>query len=137
MDTGYALAAIAGLGVVTLVTRGLFLFPDKPVPIPAWLERGLKVAPLAALSAVVVPEIVALEHGGDELDHRLGHLGRVVGRQPGRSPQRSHRHRCSSSSSRDHLSDRAIRRCLDSPMWRQVGESSRRCVEQQFTRFSL
>lgn len=62
MDTGYGLAAILGLGVVTLVTRGLFLFPDKPVPIPAWLERGLKVAPLAALSAVVVPEIV-MSHG--------------------------------------------------------------------------
>ncbi len=62
MDTGYALAAILGLGVVTLVTRGLFLFPDRPVPIPAWLERGLKVAPLAALSAVVVPEIV-MSHG--------------------------------------------------------------------------
>ena len=58
MDTGYALAVIGGLGVVTLVTRGLFLFPKKPVPIPGWLERGLKVAPLAALCAVVVPEIV-------------------------------------------------------------------------------
>lgn len=58
MDTGYALAVIFGLGALTLVTRGLFLFPKKPVPIPAWLERGLKVAPLAALCAVVVPEIV-------------------------------------------------------------------------------
>lgn len=62
IDTGYALAVIFGLGVVTLVTRGLFLIPKKPVPIPGWLERGLKVAPLAALTAVIVPEIV-MTHG--------------------------------------------------------------------------
>lgn len=62
VDPGYATAAILGLGVVTLLTRGLFLIPKQPVPIPGWLERGLKVAPLAALTAVVVPEIV-MSHG--------------------------------------------------------------------------
>jgi branched-subunit amino acid transport protein len=55
---GSAALAIAGLALVTLVTRGFFLFPDREVPIPAWLERSLKVAPLAALAAIVVPEIV-------------------------------------------------------------------------------
>ena len=49
---------IVGLALVTLTTRGLFLFPEREVPLPAWLKRGLKVAPLAALTAVVVPEIV-------------------------------------------------------------------------------
>ncbi len=49
---------ILGLGVVSFVTRGVFLFPERNVPIPGWLKRGLKVAPLAALTAVVVPEIV-------------------------------------------------------------------------------
>lgn len=53
---------ILGLGVVSFVTRGVFLFPEREVPIPGWLKRGLKVAPLAALTAVVVPEIV-LSHG--------------------------------------------------------------------------
>lgn len=53
---------IAGLALVTLVTRGFFLYPQREVPLPAWLKRGLKVAPLAALSAVVVPEIV-MAHG--------------------------------------------------------------------------
>jgi branched-subunit amino acid transport protein len=53
---------IFGLGVVSFVTRGVFLFPEREVPIPGWLKRGLKVAPLAALTAVVVPEIV-LSHG--------------------------------------------------------------------------
>jgi branched-subunit amino acid transport protein len=49
---------ILGLAVVTLVTRGFFLFPQREIKMPAWLQRGLKVAPLAALAAVVVPEIV-------------------------------------------------------------------------------
>ncbi len=50
--------AILGLAVVTVVTRGFFLFPEREIKIPAWLQRGLKVAPLAALAAVVVPEVV-------------------------------------------------------------------------------
>lgn len=50
--------AILGLAVVTVVTRNFFLFPDREVKIPGWLQRGLKVAPLAALAAVVVPEIL-------------------------------------------------------------------------------
>ncbi len=50
--------AILGLAVVTVVTRGFFLFPEREIKIPGWLQRGLKVAPLAALAAVVVPEIV-------------------------------------------------------------------------------
>jgi branched-subunit amino acid transport protein len=54
----HAVITIAGLTLVTVVARGFFLFPSRPVPIPAWLQRGLKVAPLAALTAVVVPEIV-------------------------------------------------------------------------------
>lgn len=49
---------ILGLALVTLVTRGFFLFPQREIKMPAWLQRGLKVAPLAALAAVVVPEIV-------------------------------------------------------------------------------
>lgn len=55
-------AAIAGLALVSLVTRAFFLWPQREVPLPAWLKRGLKVAPLAALTAVVVPEIV-MSHG--------------------------------------------------------------------------
>ena len=50
--------AIVGLALVTVVSRGFFLFPEREVKIPLWLQRGLKVAPLAALTAVVVPEIV-------------------------------------------------------------------------------
>lgn len=57
-DTAYTTVTIVGLAVITVVSRGFFLFPEREVPIPDWLQRGLKVAPLAALSAVIVPEIV-------------------------------------------------------------------------------
>jgi branched-subunit amino acid transport protein len=60
--TAYTLAAIAGLGVVTFATRCFFLLPARRIPLPGWLHRGLKVAPLAALVAVIVPEVV-LSHG--------------------------------------------------------------------------
>jgi branched-subunit amino acid transport protein len=53
-----AAIAIVGLAVLTLLTRGFFLLPEREVPIPAWLQQGLRYAPLAALAAVVVPEIV-------------------------------------------------------------------------------
>lgn len=54
----YTALAILGLALISVVTRGFFLFPERDVPIPDWLRRGLKVAPLAALTAVIVPEIV-------------------------------------------------------------------------------
>lgn len=57
-DAAYIALAIVGLAVVTLVTRSFFLLPEREVTIPEWLRRGLTVAPLAALTAVIVPEIV-------------------------------------------------------------------------------
>lgn len=52
------LLTLVGLGVVTLATRGFFLFPERDIPLPAWLRQGLRYAPLAALVAVVAPEVV-------------------------------------------------------------------------------
>lgn len=46
-----------GLAVITLVTRSFFMIPEKELPMPDWLRRGLKYAPLAALGAVIVPEL--------------------------------------------------------------------------------
>lgn len=54
--------AIVGLALITLLTRGLFLIPEREVPLPGWLQQGLRYAPLAALVAVVAPEVV-LTHG--------------------------------------------------------------------------
>jgi branched-subunit amino acid transport protein len=56
-DAWTTVVAIVGLGAVTAITRGFFLATRRPVPLPAWLQRGLKVAPLAALTAVIVPEV--------------------------------------------------------------------------------
>ena len=53
--------AIAGLALLTLVTRGFFFLSQREIPIPNWLRQGLRYAPLAALSAVVMPEIVLLD----------------------------------------------------------------------------
>ena len=50
--------ASLGLAVITLVTRAFFMIPDKELPMPEWLKRGLRYAPLAALAAVIAPEIV-------------------------------------------------------------------------------
>lgn len=56
--TGDVLLALVGLALVTLLTRGFFLMPQREWPLPDWLRKGLRYAPLAALTAVVAPEVV-------------------------------------------------------------------------------
>lgn len=58
MDTWITALTILGMGVVTVVARGLLLMPKNEVPLPGWSKRALKFAPLAALVAVVVPEVL-------------------------------------------------------------------------------
>jgi len=58
VSTFEGVIAILGLAVITLVTRAFFLLPERELPLPGWLEQGLRYAPLAALVAVVAPEIV-------------------------------------------------------------------------------
>lgn len=50
--------AILGLAVITMVSRSFFMIPERELPLPDWLQRGLKYAPLAALAAVLAPEIL-------------------------------------------------------------------------------
>lgn len=57
-DGWLALSMIVGLTAVTLITRGFFMFPDREITLPSWLKRGLRYAPLAALAAVIIPEMV-------------------------------------------------------------------------------
>ena len=52
------LLTIAGLTALSVLTRGLFLIPDRELPLPAWLLEGLRYVPLAALVAVMLPDIV-------------------------------------------------------------------------------
>ena len=58
MSGWQAVLVIGGLAVITLLTRGFFVLPERDWPLPGWLRQGLRYAPLAALAAVVVPEVV-------------------------------------------------------------------------------
>jgi len=52
---------ILGLTAVTVLTRGFFLFPDRELPMPSWLKQGLRYAPLAAIAAIVAPEVLTTQ----------------------------------------------------------------------------
>ena len=54
----WSLAVIVGLAAVTVLTRCFFFILDRPWGLPEWAHRALHYAPIAALAAVIVPEIV-------------------------------------------------------------------------------
>ena len=58
MSSAEAVLTILGLGLITVVTRSFFFLSRREMPLPVWLKQGLRYAPLAALAAVVVPEVV-------------------------------------------------------------------------------
>ena len=59
---GWTLSVILGLAIISMVSRSFFFISDQAWYLPHWAQRGLQYAPIAALSAVVVPEIV-MSHG--------------------------------------------------------------------------
>jgi branched-subunit amino acid transport protein len=69
MTTWEAVLTIVGLAFISLFTRSFFLIPHREIPLPPWLQRGLRYAPLGALVAVAVPEIVMT--GGEVIDTLL------------------------------------------------------------------
>ena len=54
----WTIVTIIGMACVTVITRSFFYISSKPWTLPAWAQRGLHYAPIAALSAVIIPEIV-------------------------------------------------------------------------------
>jgi branched-subunit amino acid transport protein len=54
----WTLATIVGLACVTVIARSFFFISNRSWKLPHWAQRGLQYAPIAALSAVVVPEVV-------------------------------------------------------------------------------
>lgn len=58
MSVWEAVLGILGMALITMVTRSFFMIPDREIPLPQWVRDGLRYAPLAALAAVIVPEIV-------------------------------------------------------------------------------
>ena len=57
----WTLGVIVGLAVVTVVARSFFFISSKSWQLPDWAQRGLQYAPIAALSAVVIPEIITVQ----------------------------------------------------------------------------
>ena len=53
----WTLVTIVATTAITVFTRSLFFLSEQPWRLPAWRESGLQYAPIAALDAVVVPEI--------------------------------------------------------------------------------
>lgn len=62
MSLAEGLVAVVGLAALSLLTRGLFFLLPRDVPLPGWLEQGLRYAPLGAMTAIVAPEVLT-EHG--------------------------------------------------------------------------
>jgi branched-subunit amino acid transport protein len=54
----WTLLTTLGLACVTVLARSFFFISEKEWALPHWAQRGLQYAPIAALSAVIVPEIV-------------------------------------------------------------------------------
>jgi branched-subunit amino acid transport protein len=57
MSAWEAMFTMLGLAAISVLTRSFFFISRRELPLPAWLQRGLRYAPLAALAAVVGPEI--------------------------------------------------------------------------------
>ena len=54
----WTLVTIAALVANTVITRSFFFLSGKRWSLPGWAQRGLHYAPIAALAAVIVPEMV-------------------------------------------------------------------------------
>lgn len=61
-DLVYVWTVMIGLTLVSAVNRSFFFLSRREIPLPELLQRGLRYAPLAALAAVIAPDIV-MEHG--------------------------------------------------------------------------
>ena len=66
-DTDFlTIVTIIGMTLITIVTRCFFFLSSKPLNLPTWARNGMQYAPIAALAAVFVPEIVMT--GGHLID---------------------------------------------------------------------
>jgi len=68
----YAYAAIALLTLCSVITRTAFLLFGDHMPLSERMRRALRYAPVAALAAVIVPNLLPWSHEtGPVLDARL------------------------------------------------------------------
>lgn len=57
MSTWEMLLAVAGLVAISALSRSLFFLSDRDWRLPPMVERALRYAPLAAIAAVITPDI--------------------------------------------------------------------------------
>jgi branched-subunit amino acid transport protein len=55
---GWTMFVIFGMAGVTVLARCFFFISNRSWNLPHWAQRGLQYAPIAALAAVVLPEVV-------------------------------------------------------------------------------
>ena len=69
----HTVLTIVGLAVVSVLTRCFFFILQRDLGLPRLAQRGLQYAPIAALAAVIVPEIVMTQGQliGTWMDARL------------------------------------------------------------------
>ncbi len=58
MGGPWIIVTIVGMTIATVVTRCFFFLSEKEWALPDWAERGLQYAPVAALAAVIAPEVL-------------------------------------------------------------------------------
>ena len=71
LDLWYAVLVIAALTLNTIVTRCAYLLFGDRIPLSPAVRRALRYAPVAALAAIVVPEMAPWTAGGPQWDWRL------------------------------------------------------------------
>jgi branched-subunit amino acid transport protein len=54
----WTIVTIIGMTLTTVVTRSFFFISKRPWALPKWAQRSLQYAPVAALAAVIAPEIL-------------------------------------------------------------------------------
>ncbi len=52
------LGTVLGMTAITAISRSFFFLSDRAWRLPRWAERGLQYAPVAALTAVIAPELL-------------------------------------------------------------------------------
>ena len=63
MSAAQVWLAIAGMALITGITRALFLMGGERMILPERVQRALRYAPAAALVAVVVPDLLTTSTG--------------------------------------------------------------------------
>lgn len=56
-------AALVLIGVITFLYRAAFIFFLGALRLPHWLQQSLRFVPVAALTAIVVPELLVRDNG--------------------------------------------------------------------------